>query len=60
MKFDFKVIAKSFPTICLVIGVFLLVGSAKLGFGFWIGLLGVLLIFVAVGLYVYYVRQKYR
>ena len=60
MDFDFKVIAKSFPTICLVAGVFLLVGSVKLGFGFGVGLLGVILIFVAIGLYVVYLSRRYR
>jgi len=56
MKFDFKVIAKSFPTICLVLGVFLLVGSLKLGLGFGAGLLGVILVFAGIGLYVWRYR----
>ena len=60
MNFDFKVIAKSFPAICLVAGLALFVGSLKLGLGFGAGLLGVILIFVAIGLYVYYLSRRHQ
>ena len=53
MNFDFKVIAKSFPAICLVAGLALFVGSLGFGLGFGAGLLGVILIFAGIGLYVW-------
>jgi hypothetical protein len=53
MRFVFKVIAKSFPTICLVLGVFLLVGYWVLGFGFGAAVWGAILICVAIVLYVW-------
>jgi hypothetical protein len=57
MHFDFKVIAKSFPTICLVLGVFLLVGYWVFGFGSGAAVWGGILIFAAIGLYVWRYRQ---
>lgn len=60
MKFDVSVIAKSFPTICLIVGAFLLVGSVKLGFGLGIGFVGGLLIVAAICLYVYYLKRRYQ
>lgn len=56
MNFGFKVIARSFPTICLVLGVFLLVGYWVFGFDFGAVLVGVILIFAGIGLYVWRYR----
>jgi len=56
MNFAFKVIAKSFPTICRVLGVFLLVGYWVLGFGFGAAVWGAILICVGIGLYVWRYR----
>ena len=55
MDFKFKVIAKSFPAICLVAGLALVVASCGFGLmnaaALW---LGVVLIFSGIGLYVLY------
>jgi Flp pilus assembly protein TadB len=58
VDFKFKVNAKSFPAICFVGGLVLFIGSF-LGLGFWAGLFGVILIFVAIVLYVWNRSQRY-
>jgi len=57
VRFDFKVIAKSFPAICLVAGVALFIASLA-GLGFEAGFLGVILVFAAIGLYVWKSRRN--
>jgi hypothetical protein len=56
MKFEFKVNAKTFPAICFVGGLALLITSLVLGDGLGI-FFGVVLIFVGIGLYVWRHRQ---
>jgi hypothetical protein len=58
VDFKFKVNAKTFPAICFVGGLVLLIVSLGLGVGFGI-FLGVVLIFVAIGLYVWNRPQRY-
>jgi len=60
MNFDFKVIAKGFPSICLVAGVALVVGYYFDLLGFGAVLLGVFLILVGIGLYVFRFLQRGR
>jgi len=59
MKVDFKfnVHAKSFPAICFIGGLVLLISSLALGIGFGI-FLGIVLIVVAIVLYVWNRSQR--
>jgi hypothetical protein len=60
MKFNFKVLAKTVPAICMVCGLVLLLGSCKAGLGFGAGAFGVFLILAGIGLQVLYLFLKYR
>ncbi len=59
-KVIIKIIAKSVPAICIVIGVLLVLGSCSAGLGFGVGVLGVFLILAGIGLQVLYLYLKYR
>jgi len=54
IKFKFSVFTKSFPGICLVSGLALVIISKLADLGSGLIALGVLLIFVSIGLYIYY------
>jgi hypothetical protein len=56
MKFEFKANAKTFPAICFVGGLAIFIASLVLRDG-WGVFLGVVLIFVGIGLYVWRHRQ---
>jgi len=56
MKFEFKANARTFPAICFVGGLAIFITSLMLGDGRGI-FFGVVLIFVAIGLYVRRSRQ---
>ena len=54
IKFKFSVFTKSFPGICLVSGLALVIISKLADLGSGLIALGVLLIFAGIGLYIYY------
>jgi len=54
IKFKFSVFTRSFPGICLVSGLALIIISKLADLGNGLTALGVLLIFASIGLYVYY------
>ena len=54
IKFKFSVFTRSFPGICLVSGLALVIISKLADLGSGLIALGVLLIFAGIGLYIYY------
>ena len=54
IKFKFSVFTRSFPGICLVSGLALVIISKLADLGSGLITLGVLLIFAGIGLYIYY------
>jgi hypothetical protein len=54
MNFNFEVIAKSVPAVCIVCGVALIVGSCAANFGLGAGLFGGFLVLVGIVLQVLY------
>lgn len=54
IKFKFSVFTKSFPGVCLVSGLALVIISKLADLGNGIISLGILLIFAGIGLYIYF------
>jgi hypothetical protein len=58
MNFDFNILAKSVPGICIVGGIALVIISELAGLG--LTALGVLLIIAGIALQVYYIYSRYH
>ena len=55
-----KVVAKSVPAVCIVIGSLSLLGSCSAGLGFGVGLFGFCLVVAGVLLQILYLYWKYQ